>query len=164
MGAHAITSPLGLAHPTPLEAAASACADHVHAATCEAKELIGVTCVYCLLHKILRLLPPLCYHMRCILTITLRRRATFWTGFGADFDCHIAGFFPTSFSGALEWTFDIVITQAVEGFKGYNSHWDPRCIHKSWTRFPWRPRAGIRQCGSPAGSCDRRHNHNRSGR
>lgn len=56
MGAHAITSPFGLAHPTPLEAAASACADHVHAATCEAKELIGVTCVYCLLHKLLLLL------------------------------------------------------------------------------------------------------------
>lgn len=56
MGAHAITRPLGLAHPTPLEAAASACADHVHAATCEGKELIGVTCVYCLLHKLLLLL------------------------------------------------------------------------------------------------------------
>lgn len=32
--AHAVTRPLSLANPTPLEAAARSRADHVHAATC----------------------------------------------------------------------------------------------------------------------------------
>ncbi|ALC45185.1 CG34261 [Drosophila busckii] len=34
MSTHAVTRPLRLTDPTPLEATASACANHVHAATC----------------------------------------------------------------------------------------------------------------------------------
>jgi len=40
MGTHAITRPFGLTDPTPFEAATSACANHVHAATCIDMKLI----------------------------------------------------------------------------------------------------------------------------
>jgi len=42
MGSHAVACPLGLTDPAPLESAASACADHVHAAAWKEKECVRI--------------------------------------------------------------------------------------------------------------------------